>query len=383
MKTPLGAAFAEPASRAKLCHVVRHWPCGGGMESTLRPHFERGERLLAIAPAEDGVNALEARPDRSWREAASRLSNVLPRPPALFIHHNGYSLPLLAPRFPTARHLVWMHTDYPRGAAFRHWAAPWADGFIEVHPALLESHRRAQRARWYVPYAVQPPADLAARRAVARPEPTIGLISRLEVEQKRLDRLDTFVRRLDATGRPYRLEVLGDGTLAEALEARFASHPRVHFFGTLRGADYWERLLRWRHVVFLSDFEGLPIALLEAVAAGAFPLYPAFHGEHEWTASFAPEGLYPPGDLDALVRAWMATSGRERPRTAFLEGSAERLRAHTAERHFAAFDRALVELMARPKRPASRARPLFTGSLPLWTYHRLYNWKRYGRRRVR
>lgn len=59
------------------------------------------------------------------------------------------------------------------------------------------------------------------------------------------------------------LEIVGDGTEREWLQAQFRSDSRVEFHGQLTGPEYWRVIRNWDTIVFTSDFEGLPMPCLK------------------------------------------------------------------------------------------------------------------------
>lgn len=88
-------------------------------------------------------------------------------------------------------------------------------------------------------------------------------------EQKAYDVLLDALALLPAEAPPWRLVLLGDGPLRPMLEAKAAAlglAPKVVF--ALFRDDAAALLPAFDSVVFSSHFEGLPIALLEAMAAG-------------------------------------------------------------------------------------------------------------------
>lgn len=87
--------------------------------------------------------------------------------------------------------------------------------------------------------------------------------------QKRVDRLaEAIVRLNETTGARKRLVVLGDGELRKTLELRYAEDPHIRFLGRVSEETKVDYLRRAWVLGLCSRREGMPITLMEAVAAG-------------------------------------------------------------------------------------------------------------------
>ena len=222
------------------------------------------------------------------------------------IYHNGWGLPLFHDLDGARRRAVFLHADPAYHAADLPGFSGLVDAVLAITPAVQSAAARglpeltgARTSAYRVP--IEPPPILAPRRA-GRPL-TLGYAGRIERAQKRLDRLPEFLRALRATGQEFRFEMIGEGSHRRALEKELAG--QVHFHGWVSREEYWRTLARWDGMVFFSENEGGPIALLEGMAAGVLPFYPARGGS--WADRYAPqvEALchYPPDDLAALARS--------------------------------------------------------------------------------
>jgi len=149
------------------------------------------------------------------------------------------------------------------------------------------------------------PAEAMAARSMAASELQLLFLGRLDAAKglyELLDAVDLLVR----AGRPMRLVIAGDGPEEARLRSRIADlklQSRVELAGARFGVDK-QALLSQAHVFVLPSYrEGLPYALLEAMAAGMAPIASAVgavpdvvdHGEHGL--------LVAPQSVDQLVDA--------------------------------------------------------------------------------
>jgi glycosyltransferase involved in cell wall biosynthesis len=152
------------------------------------------------------------------------------------------------------------------------------------------------------------------------------------------------------------------------------------FHGRKSGEEYWRILSSWDALLFVSDYEGTPIALLEAMAAGVIPIHPAIgSGGDRYAADVHPDLAYPAGDLGALTSV-IASLSRWNPEAieACRRKSIERVRGHAAAEYRATFARFLRHIASQPplpKRPLPQ-RPPGMDWLSFRTTRRLMEWRR-------
>lgn len=103
-------------------------------------------------------------------------------------------------------------------------------------------------------------------------------------EQKRPRLLAEILRDLAGRGTVFRALVIGDGELRPLLEnlvREYALAPMVQFLGTVEH-DRWLEILAASDVFLLpSQYEGISVALLEAMGAGVVPVVAAVGGQAE------------------------------------------------------------------------------------------------------
>lgn len=263
---------------------------------------------------------------------------------ALAVYHNGWSLPLLAPGDGAQRRLAYLHTEWPGLAVAVRASARWCDGIICVSEALVAAVHRAvpdyPKERVHrIHYPVDPPADARTNAAADGPRPfRVGYVGRLDATQKRVERFPELMRAWPAGGGAVEWQVLGDGPERRRLERLTAAAGSAQFHGWLSGQEYWRALAALDAVVFFSDYEGTPIALLEAMSVGVTPVFPAIGGDGEALArGISPECVYPAGDLAAAARQLQTLAGRGQDERAARARRA--VAAHTPANYAAEFTR--------------------------------------------
>jgi glycosyltransferase involved in cell wall biosynthesis len=125
-------------------------------------------------------------------------------------------------------------------------------------------------------------------------------------EQKGQLLLVEAAARLAARGVRFELVLVGDGELRGALEALIARHglgASVRITGWLGSGEVRQELLAARGLVLPSFAEGLPVALMEAMALRRPVLTSAVAGIPELVSAGENGWLIPAGDVEALATA--------------------------------------------------------------------------------
>jgi glycosyltransferase involved in cell wall biosynthesis len=158
---------------------------------------------------------------------------------------------------------------------------------------------------------IEPPDPAAASGGDVRGESgamagevLLGCIGRLEEQKGHRVLLDAFARLVREGGVAARLAILGDGSLRAALAAQAAAGgvaDRVYFAGVRSDVPAW--LTALDVVVFSSLYEGLPVALLEAMAAARPLVVTAVPGMLEAVTADREALVVPIGDAAALAAA--------------------------------------------------------------------------------
>jgi glycosyltransferase involved in cell wall biosynthesis len=107
-------------------------------------------------------------------------------------------------------------------------------------------------------------------------------------EQKRPQLFAGILRELSGRGVPFRALVVGDGELRPELEnliRKYSLESSVRMLGTVDHQSWLEILSAADIFLLPSSYEGISVALLEAMAMGAVPVVTSFGGQSEAVTS--------------------------------------------------------------------------------------------------
>jgi glycosyltransferase involved in cell wall biosynthesis len=242
--------------------------------------------------------------------------------------------PSRRPRMMSTEHVPWwgyaLATRVANAATFR-----MDDAHITVSRAVLDSIPRGlrrhtevvvhgialQRVRAYAKLREEARAELG----VAPGETLIGTIANFRAQKGYPDLLDA-ARRVLRTGAPARFVAIGQGNAEAEIRGLLG---RLDLGDRFRLLGYQEealRLLAGFDVFVLSSlFEGLPLALMEALALGVPVVSTAVGGVPELVTDSVEGLLVPPGRPDLLAAALGAMIADPERRTAM--GAAAALRS--------------------------------------------------------
>jgi glycosyltransferase involved in cell wall biosynthesis len=151
---------------------------------------------------------------------------------------------------------------------------------------------------------------------------------------------------------PLELVVVGDGPLRERLARRPAA--RLRLAGQLPAAEVRRQMLAARALVLPSVwYEGQPMAVLEALAAGLPVLGSGIGGVPELLAPLGPDWLAAPGEVASWVAALRALADPERVEVASAQARALYERSFSA----ATAARALEGVYERAADHRARSKP--------------------------
>jgi glycosyltransferase involved in cell wall biosynthesis len=153
---------------------------------------------------------------------------------------------------------------------------PWLDAMVGVSEAICANLKRDSAFAGirveHIPYGISfPPLVPRLARDTSKPVRII-YIGRVIEEQKRISRVVELARILTARGKKFELTIAGGGPQLMTTKEALKHVEGVKFLGEVSNSEV-VALLRTQDVfVLLSDYEGLPLSLLEAMGAGVVPV---------------------------------------------------------------------------------------------------------------
>ena len=270
----------------RLTHFFTYFRNLGGVQSILKRHHSREQDSHFLFSFEannfkepnisglgvDGWDSI-----RSIRKKLAKHSDLFPD--SVAVCHNMWGLQFLSELIPAKRRIGILHSDWTTLRPFLQSQKELLDGVLCVSNTLMElvaeclpelsKDNRIQ----LIPYPIDGVPIMPNRMSLVKRPVIIGWIGRMQEEQKRVDRLPSLLKAFDDAQIDYRFELLGDGPMQEWLEKQLPAN-RTVFHGRKSGDDYYSTLSKWDFITSVSDYEGLPISMLEALSAGVLPLYP-------------------------------------------------------------------------------------------------------------
>jgi len=280
-----------PGPEMRLTHFFTYFRNLGGVQSILKRHQQNDETrghdshfLFSFEPdtfAEPNFSGLGIEGWDSIRGIRTKFrhnSDLFTETVA--ICHNMWGLQFLADLIPAQHRIGLLHSEWTDLQPFLRSQRGLLDGVLCVSNALVElvteclpELDKTERIR-LIPYPVDGLAEMTERAPLAKRPVVIGWVGRMQDEQKRVERLPSLLRAFDKAQIDYRFELLGNGPREAWLRQQLPAN-RTVFHGRQSGEAYYSVLSGWDFITSVSDYEGLPISMLEAFSAGVLPLCPA------------------------------------------------------------------------------------------------------------
>jgi Glycosyl transferases group 1 len=289
---------------------------------------------------------------------------------AVWAYHDLWGLPTAADLDRASRRVGVIHSQWEATDALLTAIQGQVDGMLCISAATVALSRArlpglSPDRILLLPLPVDPPASPPRERDRENAELVIGYCGRIQRHQKRVERLPFIASALRTAGMSHRWELLGTGPDQPGLEHAMASvGAKARFHGVQTGDAYWNIVSGWDVIVFTSDFEGLPIAMLEAMIRGVIPVFPDVDcGGRDYARRVAPELVYPAADLPGAARVLTWLQGLDASGRRLLQDRARDAAApHGGDaygRTFSEFSRHLRELprLSSTGKAARKAHP--------------------------
>jgi glycosyltransferase involved in cell wall biosynthesis len=217
----------------------------------------------------------------AWKKRWASLSSYLERnAPCIYIPNYDWRNSCISPTLSQKVGVVGIvHSDDPQhyehvARLGRYWnsivavSRKIANRVVELDPSL--SPRLV-----VIPYGVEIPQSLPQHHPGPNGSLRIVYAGRLVQQQKRILDLPRIFSTLVDRGVPAELTIIGSGEEEAALKAAcspWIGTGQVRFLGTLSNREVLRVFEQSDVLVLTSEFEGLPVSLLEAMAHGCVPV---------------------------------------------------------------------------------------------------------------
>jgi len=277
------------------CHVVHSRP-------------RRAWNPMPTAP-DLPVKRLGEEEREPWGARWDRMRRYLEsQAPCVYVPNYDYEYSCIVPRLSSAVRVVGIvHSDDPNHYEHLRRMGRFWDGVVAVSSAVatraLELAPGLEDRLVTIPYGV----PVAAAMPERSPRETLRVVytGRLQQAQKRVLDLASIFRRIAEIGAPVELTIVGDGEsrdeLAHACEGLLAQGV-VKMLGTLPNEGVLEIFEQNDVLLLTSAFEGLPVALLEAMGRGCVPVVSDIRSGVREVIEDGENGLLAPvGDIETFV----------------------------------------------------------------------------------
>ena len=377
----------------RLSHFFTYYRTLGGVQSILKRHHtsdaKRGHEPGFVFAFESNdfdepdITGLGFGGGHSIHSMRAKFANhTLGFTNSVAVCHNMWGLQFLADLMPSKRRVGLLHSDWTGLRPHLETQRGLLDGVLCVSNALVEmvsdclpDLAKANRIQ-LISYPIDGLAAMPERPPLAKRTVVIGWVGRMQTEQKRVERLPALFKALESAGIDFRFELLGDGPRQPWLEKQLP-RGRTIFHGRKSGKDYASVLRGWDFITNVSDYEGLPISMLEAFSAGVLPLCPAIGcGGDEYSAKLGEEFVWNAFDFDQAATKLKFILSKPEPALAQARSEARALTGgHSEADYFRTFDEFVLRIADEPLAAAERLtkRPFyFSDRLPFGLMTRLW-----------
>jgi glycosyltransferase involved in cell wall biosynthesis len=232
------------------------------------------------------------------------------RAPCVYVPNFDFDMACVAPALSPANKVVLiMHCDDPVYYDFAARHGSLCNAIVCVSKVVANKLGAAQptlRERIiHIPFGVEPLAELPARGRLRGEPLKVAYCGRLSFHQKRVQDLSQIINQCHTENQPVRFQIAGTGpdenAFFESIKEPLAAN-KVTRLGFLSNPDVLKLLSKAHAMVMTSDFEGLPIVLLEAMSRGCVPVVTQIDSGTSELIQHGVNGfLLPVGDIKRYV----------------------------------------------------------------------------------
>jgi glycosyltransferase involved in cell wall biosynthesis len=241
------------------------------------------------------------------------LSNLESASPCIYLPNFDFDMACAIPALSLAsRGVLIMHCDDPVYYNFIERQGDLFDAIVCVSEFLANKlrsrHPELSERIVHIPFGIEIPDHPALKKRGERSSKDplrVAYCGRLSFHQKRIQDLARIINRCHADSLPVEFHIAGAGPDEEEFFASISvpfGQRKVHRHGFLPNAGVLSLLEQSDVLLMTSDFEGLPMVLLEAMSRGCIPVVTAIQsGIGEVVRDGESGYLHSVGDVESFV----------------------------------------------------------------------------------
>jgi glycosyltransferase involved in cell wall biosynthesis len=223
-----------------------------------------------------------------------------------------------------------------------------------------------------IPYGIDFPAEADERPRDASGPLRVVYVGRMVELQKRVSRLVAVIRQLAARQAPVEFTLVGSGPEEAQVRRELAGIASARCLGEVPNGEIAGILREQDVFLLLSDFEGLPLSLLEAMGHGVVPVVSDLESGIRDLVTDERGIRVPVGSVEAAVEALLQLAAN---RPALAQRAARCRAVARAEYSADAMARRYLDLLAdatgNPMWPPTAEIPVPLGVRPPWLFRGL------------
>lgn len=198
-----------------------------------------------------------------------------------------------------------LHSDDPYYYHLATKYAPYVSGFVSV------SNRIKKNTRLSINHEVIPCGiNISESFIPNQRKKQLVFVGRIEEKQKRISDLPKFLKRVLQLDPAWKLLIIGDGIDLPQLKEAFDNQKlskSVHFLGWVSNMEVRNILQSSRILIQTSNYEGMSVAVMEALSAGCQVLSSEVSGVEDLALLSGAESIvsiFPIGDINAAIKGF-------------------------------------------------------------------------------